>query len=68
GGLPILEGKAASGGAVIYVCQNKTCLQPVTEAAAALRQLASLHEGAAFKKKLSAARASGFQTNIYFKT
>jgi len=35
----MLEGKSRSGQTTIYVCQNKSCRQPVTEVADAINQI-----------------------------
>lgn len=37
--LPMLKGKRIEGKTMIYVCQNKTCQQPVDEVEKALKQL-----------------------------
>jgi len=39
GNLSMLEGKSRSGQTTIYVCQNKSCRQPVTEVADAINQI-----------------------------
>jgi uncharacterized protein YyaL (SSP411 family) len=39
GGLPLLENKLMKGKTMIYVCENKTCQQPVEEAVEALKQI-----------------------------
>lgn len=39
GSLPLLENKLVEGQTTIYVCQDKTCRQPVTEFSKAMEQL-----------------------------
>jgi uncharacterized protein len=39
GDLPLLENKLIKGKTMIYVCENKTCQQPVEEAGEALKQM-----------------------------
>jgi uncharacterized protein len=39
GNLPLLENKLVKGQTTIYVCRDKTCKQPVTEVAKAIKQL-----------------------------
>jgi uncharacterized protein YyaL (SSP411 family) len=41
GKLPLLEGKSIEGQTTIFVCKNKTCQLPVTNAREALKQLKS---------------------------